>query len=143
MYLATKTGFTQSLNFRQPVISLFVIFFITVKLAYAEQDSTNIIEVQLGSYQFMPQEIQLGTDQAVILRLSNRDSIIPHNFTIEDPTGELDINVDVAAGESVDVKLNPTRPGRYTYYCSKKLLFMKSHREKGMEGVLNVVAKPQ
>jgi hypothetical protein len=29
--------------------------------------------------------------------------------------------------------------GEYPFYCSKKLLFFKSHREKGMEGMLEVV----
>jgi hypothetical protein len=29
--------------------------------------------------------------------------------------------------------------GRYPFYCDKKLFFMAGHREKGMEGVLEVV----
>jgi hypothetical protein len=43
----------------------------------------------------------------------------------------------VATGEKPkDVK---TREGIYPFYCSRKLLFFESHREKGMEGTLEVV----
>jgi plastocyanin len=106
---------------------------------FAAQGEVRVVEVLLGSYRFMPTEIQLIAGEPVILRLVNADSIIPHNFTIHDASGELDINVDVIAGETVDINLKPSTAGRYTFYCGNKMLFMKSHREKGMEGVINVV----
>ena len=86
----------------------------------------------------MPQEIQLVADQPAILRLVNTDSITPHNFTMMAPDDAADINVDVLGGESVDVQLKPLPAGRYSFYCGNKLMFMKSHREKGMEGTLVV-----
>jgi plastocyanin len=106
---------------------------------FAAQSEVRVVEVILGSYRFMPTEIRLVAGEPVILRLVNADSIIPHNFTIQDASGELDINVDVIAGETVDINLKPSTAGRYTFYCGNKMLFMKSHREKGMEGVINVV----
>jgi hypothetical protein len=48
------------------------------------------------------------------------------------------IDVDLLGGESVDVRLAPLTSGQYTFYCGNKLFFMKSHREKGMEGRLIV-----
>ena len=105
---------------------------------YASDDAIPVIDLKLGDYRFMPQEIQLSANQPAILRLVNTDSVTPHNFTMEASSGAQDINVDVLGGESVDVQLTPLPAGRYTFYCGNKLLFMKSHREKGMEGSLIV-----
>ena len=38
----------------------------------------------------------------------------------------------------VSVRFTPVRPGRLTFFCDKKLLFFKSHREKGMTGTIEV-----
>lgn len=105
---------------------------------YASEDDITVIEVKLGGYRFMPQEIQLIADQPAILRLVNTDSITPHNFTMNAASGSPAIDVDVLGGESVDVRLAAMPAGRYTFYCGNKMLFMKSHREKGMEGSLIV-----
>ena len=119
-------------------VALFVIL-LTCNSVLAAQGEAKVVEVTLGSYRFMPQEIQLIAGEPVILRLVNADSIIPHNFTIQDASGEIDVDVDVIAGETVEINLTPSTVGRYTFYCGNKMLFIKSHREKGMEGVLNVV----
>ena len=37
------------------------------------------------------------------------------------------------------VFFTPTAIGSYPFYCRNRLLFFKSHREQGMEGVLEVV----
>ena len=104
----------------------------------ADESDIRVIEVALGGYRFMPQEIQLMADQPAILRLVNTDTVTPHNFSMKTSVGAQDIDVDVLGGESVDVQLAALPAGRYTFYCGKKLLFMKSHREKGMEGSLIV-----
>ncbi len=36
------------------------------------------------------------------------------------------------------IRFTPLKTGKYAFHCKKKLLFFKSHREKGMEGVLEV-----
>jgi hypothetical protein len=38
----------------------------------------------------------------------------------------------------VTVKFTPAVAGTFAIYCDKKLLFFKSHREKGQEGTLEV-----
>ena len=62
----------------------------------------------------------------------------PHNITLPEAEFGLDTDVDIAAGETVEVHLNPLWPDSFTIYGNKKLLFMESHREKGMEGKLIV-----
>jgi plastocyanin len=105
---------------------------------YASDDATPVIELELSDYRFSPREIQLSTNQSAILRLVNTDSVTPHNFIMETGNDSPIVEVDLLGGETVEVKLPPLPAGRYTFYCSNKLLFMKSHREKGMEGILIV-----
>lgn len=105
---------------------------------YASDDATPVIDLELGDYRFLPQEIQLSANQSAILRLVNTDSVTPHNFTMEVGSNSPAVEVELLGGESAEVKLPPLPAGRYTFYCSNKLLFMKSHREKGMEGILIV-----
>ena len=63
-------------------------------------------------------------------------SIICSNLIKSDP--RLELETDISPGTSVTVRLTPKVPGTYPFYCDKKLLFMKSHREHGMEGKLIV-----
>lgn len=98
-----------------------------------------VIEVTLGDYRYMPSNIELLVDQPVILHLVNVDSFTPHNFTLEDASDGLDVDVDIPAGGSVDVHLMPLVAGSHTFYCRNKLWFMDSHRAKGMEGTLTVI----
>lgn len=105
-------------------------------LSYA--GDVRVINVRLGDYRFLPDKIQLVAGKPVILRLVNTDLITPHNFSVNDPSDGLDTNVDVAAGDTVDVPLLPLFAGTHIFYCRNKLLFMDSHREKGMEGTLIV-----
>lgn len=104
----------------------------------AGDSDTRVVHLTLGDYKFDPHEITLKAGQPVVLELQNVDRITPHNLTLQDQAGGLDIDVDVSAGDTARVELTPAVPGSYTFYCNKKLLFMKSHREHGMEGTLTV-----
>jgi plastocyanin len=139
MYAVVNTRFARAIATWSSRLPLLIALVISWDCGHAEQDEAKVIEVTLGSYQIEPQQLQLIAGQQVILRLVNIDTIIPHNFSIENPAGELDINIDVKAGETVDLNLTPTVAGRYKFFCRNKMLFMKSHREKGMEGILIVL----
>ena len=55
----------------------------------------------------------------------------------------LEVTVDhthpMGGGKTVTVEFTATQAGSYPFYCNKKLPFMKSHRDKGMQGRLQVV----
>jgi plastocyanin len=104
----------------------------------ADESGVPVVAVVLGDYAFEPAEITLKAGQPVILELKNVDRITPHNLTLEEKAAGLSLDVDVTGGKTVRVELTPEFPGTYTFYCNKKLLFMKSHREHGMEGKLIV-----
>jgi plastocyanin len=109
--------------------------------AGASDSGAERIRIKLGDYHFEPSQLTLIAGRTAVLELVNTDGITPHNFTLQDVAGALDIDVDVPAGESREVSLTPSVSGTYTFYCNKKLLFLKSHRARGMEGSLNVVPR--
>jgi len=37
------------------------------------------------------------------------------------------------------ITITPSAAGAYPIYCKNRLLFFKGHRERGMEGILEVV----
>ena len=126
---------------KRPQVFLILVSLLSSSWSYAEPAYTKAIEVTLGDYRYMPKNIQLVVDQPVVLHLVNVDSFTPHNFTLPDASDGLDIDVDVPAGETVDVNLMPLVTGSYTFYCNEQLLWMESHRDKGMQGVLTVVSE--
>jgi nitrite reductase (NO-forming) len=76
---------------------------------------------------FEPAELTIPADKSVTISLQNLGGA-PHNFSID----ELDISVDIAAGETGEVQINAPA-GTYEFYCN-----VPGHREAGMVGTLIV-----
>jgi len=94
--------------------------------------------IHLSDYRFHPDAIEVVAGKPVELTLVNDDRITPHNFTLTAPDAGLDLNANISAGKTATLRFTPRTAGSYVFYCNKKLLFMKSHRERGMEGKLTV-----
>lgn len=97
-------------------------------------DGVQRLAIILDSYSYSPDRLIVQAGQPVELALTSVTTITPHNFIIKD----LGVEQDVGAGKTVTVRFTPTQPGTFPFYCDKKLLFLPSHREKGMEGRLEV-----
>ena len=94
--------------------------------------------VEADSYDFSPRHLVVRAGRPVELTFRSLTWLVPHNLVIDDPRSGLAIREELSAGESVTVRFTPMVPGTFAIYCDKKLPFFKSHREKGMEGVLEV-----
>ena len=103
-----------------------------------QADGMQRATVILDSYSYTPQHLIVQAGKPVELLLTSITTITPHNFVLRDEAAGLSIERDVSAGKTVTVQFTPTKPGRFAFYCDKKLLFLPSHREKGMEGTLEV-----
>lgn len=106
--------------------------------AVVDPDGVQRVEILAGEYFFNPDHITVKVNVPVELKARKEAGIVPHRLVISAP----DAGIDVA--ESLDkepktISFTPKQAGRYPFYCDKKLIFSKSHREKGMEGVLEVV----
>ena len=94
--------------------------------------------VEADSYDFVPRHLVVRAGRPVELTFKSLTWLVPHNVIIDDPRSGLAIREAIPAGESVTVRFTPMVPGTFAIYCDKKLPFFKSHRDKGMEGVLEV-----
>ena len=101
-------------------------------------DGVQRATVILDSYSYSPNHLVVESGKLVELTLTSRTTFIPHNFVMKELSSGLLIEQDVGAGKTVVAKLAPTQPGRFPFFCDKRLWPMPSHRDKGMEGLLEV-----
>jgi plastocyanin len=101
-------------------------------------DGVQRAQLVLDSYAFRPEHLVVQAGRPVELALVNVATLVPHNFVLDDPANGLAIREDVDAGETAVIRFTPAERGSFAFYCDKKLLFLPSHREKGMEGRLTV-----
>ena len=107
-------------------------------VARVDSDGVQRATIVGGAYFFKPRHLVVKANLPVELSLSREAGIVPHTLVIKAP--EAGIVLDQVLGTAVSkVSFTPTAAGTYPYYCRNKLLFFKSHREQGMEGVLEVV----
>ncbi len=104
--------------------------------ATISKDGVQHVEILGGSYYFNPNYIIVKVNVPVEIKI-RKEGITPHNFIIKAPDTGVDINLDLTS-EAKIVRFTPTKTGSYPFYCDKRFLFLESHREKGMEGVLEV-----
>jgi plastocyanin len=125
------------LAFLAPAFSLFAANPFAVEVPLGD-DGIQRATVEVDSYSFSPSHLIVRAGKPVELTFKSLTTFVPHNIVIDDPRSGLSIREEVPAGERMTIKFTPTVPGSFALYCDKKLLFFKSHREKGMEGVLEV-----
>jgi len=101
-------------------------------------DGVQRATVTLDSYSYSPNHVIVEAGKPVELMLTSVATIIPHNFIIKDPTGSLSVEQEVSAGKTVTITFTPTQTGTFPIYCDKRLWPLPSHRDKGMEGKLEV-----
>lgn len=100
-------------------------------------DGVQHVEILGGSYFFAPNHIIVKVNVPVELKVRKESGIVPHNIVINAPEAGISFNVSLS-DKPETVKFTPTRIGTFPMYCDKKLLFFPSHRDEGMEGVLEV-----
>jgi heme/copper-type cytochrome/quinol oxidase subunit 2 len=102
------------------------------------EDGVQRATITLDSYSYTPNHLIVEAGKPVELALISVTTIIPHNFIIKSPTGNLSVEQDVSAGKTVTIRFTPTQPGTFPIYCDKRFWPLPSHRDKGMEGTLEV-----
>jgi heme/copper-type cytochrome/quinol oxidase subunit 2 len=101
-------------------------------------DGVQRASVTLDSYSYQPGHLIVEAGKPVELTLTSVTILVPHNFIIKDPAGSLTVEQDVGAGKTVVVTFTPPKAGTFPIYCDKRLWPLPSHRDKGMEGKLEV-----
>lgn len=107
-------------------------------LATIDEDGVQRVEIMGGGYFYKPDHITVKVNVPVELKVRKEGGIIPHDFVIDAPDAGINVKESLSSETKV-IRFTPTKVGTYPFYCSKKPPFFKSHRDKGMEGVLKVV----
>ena len=102
-----------------------------------DPDGVQRVEVLAGSYFFDPNYIVVKVNVPVELKIVLESGIIPHDIELKAPEAGMDLTMDLGTTPQI-MRFTPTKTGKFTFYCTKKLLFFESHREKGMSGTLEV-----
>ena len=107
-------------------------------VAKTDADGIQRIRIVGGSYFFKPGHIVVKANVPVELLASRESGITPHNLVIRAPEAGILVEEDLGT-DPKKILFTATKPGKYAIYCSKKLPFVAGHRDKGMEGLLEVV----
>ena len=105
-----------------------------------DADGVQRTTVTLDSFSYAPAHLVVVAGKPVELTLVSESTFIGHDLVIDDPASGLAVRQDVGSGKTVKVSFTPEKAGSFAFYCSKKPPFGKTHRQKGMEGVLEVKA---
>ncbi len=107
-------------------------------IAAIDKDGYQRVEMTAGEYYFDPSVVVVKVNVPVELTIKKEGGITPHNITMKAPEADLDFSIDISS-DPKKISFMATKTGSYPFECSKKLLFFKSHKERGMHGVLEVV----
>lgn len=104
--------------------------------ANEDADDVQRIEIVGGSYFFQPDRVVARAGRGLEISVRMAPGVIPHRFVLET------INGKSLADVPLDQKAKTLRfdlpAGKYLFHCPNRLLFFKSHSERGMAGVLEV-----
>ncbi|BDV42477.1 hypothetical protein GURASL_14000 [Geotalea uraniireducens] len=106
--------------------------------AMIDKDGVQRVTVVGGDFYFHPSHIVVKVNVPVELTVTKDTLIVPHDINVHAPEAGIDFKVELSREPQV-IRFTPTKTGRYPMYCDKKFLFFPSHREEGMEGVIEVV----
>lgn len=109
-----------------------------VHVAKVDPDGVQRVRIIGGDYFFKPYRIVVKVNVPVELSASKEAGIVPHTLVIKAPEAGVDVDEEITT-DPKKIAFTAKAVGKYPFYCSNRLLFFASHRERGMEGVLEVI----
>jgi plastocyanin domain-containing protein len=106
-------------------------------VATVDSDGVQRVEITGGSYYFDPNVIVVKVNVPVELKLKKEGST-PHNIVIKAPEAGIDFSESLGKDPKT-IKFTPTKVGKYPFECTKKAPFSKSHSDRGMHGIIEIV----
>jgi len=102
------------------------------------QDGVQRIEMVGGSYYFDPDHLVVKVDVPVEITIHKEKGFVPHDIAMNAPEAGMEFKADLKTSPTT-IRFTPTQTGTFAFACTKKLLFLKSHKDHGMQGVVEVV----
>jgi len=107
-------------------------------VATVDSDGVQRVELSGGEYYYDPNYIVVKVNKPVELKIRKTGGFTPHDIVVKAPEAGIDFSESLGKDPKI-IKFTPSAIGKYPMYCSKKLPFVKSHRDRGMEGMIEVV----
>lgn len=104
--------------------------------AKVDADGTQRLTIVGGSYFFKPAHVHAKAGQPLELIVRMEEGIVPHRFVLEGSDGKPAADIELSAMPKT-LRLD-LPPGQYSFTCPNRLLMFKSHRERGMSGILEI-----
>ena len=101
-------------------------------------DGVQRIQMTAGSYFFQPSRVIVKVNVKTELTVVKEGGLTPHDIEMKSADAGMEFSETVSATPKTIV-FTPTKVGTFPFFCGKKAPFAKSHRERGMEGVIEVV----
>jgi plastocyanin len=101
-------------------------------------DGVQHVRIVGGDYFFKPSHVIVKVNMPVEFSVNVEKGIAPHSLVIKAPEAGISVDEDLSTDVKT-IRFTASATGKYSYYCKNKLLFFKSHQERGMEGVIEVV----
>ncbi len=102
-------------------------------------DGVQHVEISGGEYYFDPNYIVVKVNVPVELSVKKAKGYVPHDIVVKAPDAGIDFKVDLSDKEAKTIKFMPTKTGKYEMECNKRFLFFKIHKDRGMDGFIEVV----
>lgn len=107
-------------------------------VATVDPDGIQHVDILGGGYYFDPNIIVVKVNVPVELRVKKAGGITPHDIVLKAPDAGINF-AEKLSSEPKLIKFTPTKAGKYSFECTERLLFFKSHSDQGMHGLLEVV----
>ncbi len=101
-------------------------------------DGVQHVEIVGGEYYFDPNVIVVKVNTPVELKVKKVGGFVPHDFIVSAPEAGIDIQIDLKSDWQV-AKFTATKVGIYPIECRRRLLWFKSHKDRGMKGTIEVI----
>lgn len=105
--------------------------------AVVDSDGVQRVDILGGSYFFKPDYIIVKANVPVELKVKKEPGFVPHDFIIDAPGAGVFVKESLSTEPKI-IRFTPNKVGKYPFYCGKKILVWHKHRDKGMEGTLEV-----
>ena len=89
------------------------------------------VDLTATDFKFNPDDPTVKAGD-VTFKVTNNGQTV-HNLEVEGPNGEAEIEGDVQPGDSGEVSVDLSEPGKYEFYCP-----VSNHKELGMVGEVTV-----
>ncbi len=106
-------------------------------VATVGQDGVQRVEITGGNYYFDPNVVVVKVNVPVEFVVKKVGGT-PHNIILKAPEAGIDFKESMSK-DSKTIKFTATKTGKYPFWCGEQPPFGKSHKDRGMQGVLEVV----